>query len=225
MTIGIRYPMHMDIKQEIIDKGWLEIDFPIECHLFELANVLGNIVPQPNGKFIAELLQKPSEKQGNSLSSRFGYGEFPLHTDGVGMPLPPLLILLRVKSEDSSMQPTRIATIKWPNESSKKYELLAETQMVVNVGSTRFYSPIINRKTSRRAEFIRYNPSCMTAPQAGSDFVETLDCIIKNAQVKDIFWKTGTVIALNNWRILHGRGNVTNVSNIGNRTLERCWIR
>lgn len=212
-------------KEEIIDKGWLRIDFPVERSLVELAEFLGDIIPQPNGKPTTELVQKASTKQGNSLSSRFGYGEFPLHTDGVGMPLPPSLILLRAKSEDCSMQPTRIASIEWPQESSKKHEVLTKTQMTVDIGTARFYSPVINRKTNNRPEFIRYNPCCMIAPRAAADFEETLDSLVQSANVQEIHWKTGTVIALHNWRVLHGRGNAANEKTIGKRMLERCWIR
>ncbi len=221
----IQIPNGYKCRQEIIEKGWLEICLPTTYSLAEFAANIGTILPDAKGNLTTVLKQKKADSVTNSLSSRFGYGAFPFHTDGVGFPVPPNILLLRALDLDKSQQSTDINVVSWPEEGSKDYSLLANTPIIFNLGATRFYSPILNRAGLNRTEFIRYNPCCMVYPPiAKVELEKAIETLLEKAKIKKIQWVEEKIIAINNWRVLHGRGQVTHVKYIGNRTLERCWV-
>jgi hypothetical protein len=55
--------------------------------------------------------------------------------------------------------------------------------------------------------FIRFDPGCMTATT--TDGIKALGVLAKENwpnQIESVCWKVGTVVVIDNWRMLHGRG-------------------
>jgi hypothetical protein len=80
--------------------------------------------------------------------------------------------------------------------------LIHSTPLRVTNGRNSFFSTIL----SKSRPFVRFDPGCMTATtpegenalavlarQNWSDFIETIQ------------WKSGKVLVIDNWRMLHGR--------------------
>ncbi len=216
----------MLIKDKVINSGWACLDVPITEPLSEVAKLLGDIFPVKNHSITSIIKQQNKNLDSNSLSSRFGFGEFPLHTDGATFSIPPRFILLRAAVNDTSKQSTIIAHFEWPEPSSEFYKLWADAMMIVETGTSNFFAPLISRKTHNRDDFIRYNPCCMfPACNSSHHSFKLFQSFILEAQLHEVEWVKGQVVVLDNWRVLHGRSIAKSPQNIGMRELERCWVK
>jgi hypothetical protein len=82
--------------------------------------------------------------------------------------------------------------------------LLRSTPLRVTNGRNSFFSTIL----SKARPCVRFDPGCMTATT--TDGVKALRVLAKEkwlAYVETVQWKTGTVVVIDNWRMLHGRGH------------------
>jgi hypothetical protein len=73
----------ISINKKLADCGWVEVDEIRSTEaLIILAESLGKIIPHPDGNHLNLVKPKSSEKAINgSFSNKYGYGEFPFHTD------------------------------------------------------------------------------------------------------------------------------------------------
>jgi alpha-ketoglutarate-dependent taurine dioxygenase len=87
-------------------------------------------------------------------------------------------------------------------------------------GRNSFFSTIL----SKARPFVRFDPGCMTATTSdGEKALEVLSRHIWSDYVETIHWKTGAVLVMDNWRLLHGRGRAD--CSDSDRKLLRISIR
>ena len=103
----------------------------------------------------------------------------------------------------------------------KRMQLLAKSAVFfIRNGPNSFYSSIL----SARRDFIRLDPGCMEAvSKEDEEAMKLYSYDQQRRYVRRISWQVGDVLALDNWRILHGRGEQVNVSN--DRFLLRVIVR
>ncbi|MFB7169852.1 hypothetical protein ACFCYM_03330 [Streptomyces sp. NPDC056254] len=139
----------------------------------------------------------PSDAHPNSLSSRYGKGEQPLHTDGAHLQKPPDFIVLA--SDVTNNTPTLISESGRGPFRAAMPPYVQHGVFLVQNGKNSFYS------TAYSGGRIRYDPGCMTpcdarAKQAVKFFAER--------EVLEFTWyHAGMFLLMDNRRILHARGS------------------
>jgi hypothetical protein len=146
-------------------------------------------------------LQPHSINVGNSLSGKYGFGDFPLHTDGAHLSEPPDYILLMAPR--TRVTPTLVA------DPSDIIDLRSECakQAIFSVqrrGRT-FNSQFVGSK--KGVSFIRYNSDTMKPKNsAAQDIWSRMQGLHKYAF--QLHWDKYALLVLDNRLMLHGRGQV-----------------
>lgn len=191
-------------------RGWVTFDLlataesDLCTQMFELAIGLGTPVATRSGGSICDTLLPTEAKAANprSLSRVHAFGEFPLHIDTAHWFTPCRYVMLACVSPGSANRPTLLMdTLRLPLTEYQS-KLVHNTPLRVTNGRNSFFSTIL----SKSRKFVRFDPGCMTptTPEGGKalailerqnwpDYIET------------IRWKSGMVLVIDNWRMLHGR--------------------
>ncbi|MFE4350191.1 TauD/TfdA family dioxygenase [Peribacillus butanolivorans] len=208
--------------ESLKNEGWLKknINITSKHELLNVGKFLGLPVPsRTNGNLIEEL--RPIEKREahkNSLSSRYGTNNFPLHTDTAYRKVPVRYIILYAKNPGSGRRPTLLVDgFKSIDETiSKKLE-----SAIIKIKNGK-YSFICNMlEVNNLGHYcLRLDQDCMIPATRESAEVldEYIDLLAKQKQL-EISWNTGDLLVIDNWRMLHGRGKAE--SKDDNRLLYR----
>lgn len=138
-----------------------------------------------------------------SLSRRWGIGEFPFHCDTAHWTVPCRYIVLGCFSSGSGARPTELLDTFDLALGRPEIDLLRHTPFRVVNGRKSFFDSIMSRSRS----FVRLDPGCMEV--ICSDGEVALSMFEKTrlkTLTEEIHWTKGRVLILDNWRILHGRG-------------------
>jgi L-asparagine oxygenase len=156
----------------------------------------------------------------NTLSSRYGEGRFPFHTDAAHWRVPPTFVLLYCESPGAGGRPTElIDTSSW--------QLNPKTRIALTSGVWRaaHKSPHLCSvaEESEGMLHFRYDSACMTPLGSVScRLKEEIERQIQTSSVTRLSWSPGTLLVMNNQRILHARGGAS-VNDEG-RTLLRVLV-
>lgn len=209
-------------------RGWAECTWAIRSEatfrqqLIALANQIGTPVATRSKGDICDTL-KPTDASSanpNSLSEIHSLGEFPLHVDTAHWLTPCRYLILACLSAGSGDRPTLLLDTERLPLSPEQTSILRRTPFRVTNGRNSFFSAIL----SKDRQFVRYDQGCMASVRSSdkpvldiflasnwTDYVETID------------WHKGKVIVIDNWRVLHGRGQASHPDL--DRTLLRISIR
>ena len=190
--------------------------------LIEMARMLGTPVPTRNGGAVFDELSPvmASSAKPRSLSRIFSDGEFPLHNDTAHWLTPCRYIILACLCPGDANRPTLILDTARLSLNSSQRGLLHSAPLRITNGRNSFFSTIL----SKSRQFVRYDPGCMAATTL--DGVESLAVLSRHKwqnDVENFHWKPGKVLIIDNWRILHGRGQACAPDQ--NRKLLRITIR
>ena len=156
----------------------------------------------------------------NSLSGKYGLTPFPLHCDTSHWPVPCRFVLLACISPGSFRTTTLLLDTSEMNLTSEARALALSSVFLIRNGRNSFYSSIL----SSSRDFIRFDPGCMEAiGKEGNAAMELYSYAKQKDHVRRISLDVGDVIAIDNWRILHGRGENSNVA--ADRMLLRLLVR
>lgn len=141
----------------------------------------------------------PEQAQPNSLSSRYGKGAQPLHTDGAHLERTPNFILM------VSPQPNSTTTQLWKPtgwESLDPGDIFDHGVFLVQDGRDGFFA------TARTSDGWRFDPGCMTPCDARARrVVELVAAGSKHA--REYVWDTADqVLLIDNRAVLHARSEV-----------------
>jgi hypothetical protein len=200
--------------EEIMRYGWVTVEWPFQASLRSLAETLGQgTLRQPvNLKTRLEAV-RPEDARPGSKSALRGRSGFPLHTDGAHLYVPPRVVLLRITSGKSDCPTVLIDTRALVLPDVLKERLLDGIWVTGNRGFERLV-PVF-------AEWgVRWDEDCMRpVDQVARSAHESLRAILEAARCESHTWGSrDTVLILDNWRMLHGRGRVPDHEN---RVLER----
>ena len=188
--------------------------------LNSIASRLGRPVSHRFGMVEEISPRKPETGNPNSLSGRYGLTPFPLHCDTSHWPVPCRFVLLACVNPGSFATPTLLLDASQVNLSSKEQTLALSSVFLIRNGRNSFYSSILS--SSRR--FIRFDPGCMKAiGEEGHKAMSLYSYVKQRDSIRRIFLDIGDVIVIDNWRVLHGRGERADVS--VDRELLRVLVR
>lgn len=156
--------------------------------------------------------QTSIEARANTLSSRYGLGEFPWHTDGAIARNPPRWVFLR--SANDSLTDTELLDVLLHDRLASA--LCATTLRVMDpAGRQRLLRAGLRREGSVR---YRWDPrSCEPLKRVGRESVPPL--IAAAGPDHRVRWRAGRTLVVDNWRMLHRRPAVVDAS----RRLERLY--
>ena len=199
-------------RDALKSRGWTSFTLLSACESdlreqsLTLAAGLGAPVATRAGGSLCDALlpTESSEAKPRSLSQIHAAGEFPLHIDAAHWLTPCRYVLLACVSPGSGSRPTRLMDTRRLSLNENQLLLLHSTPLRVTNGRNSFFSTIL----SKARPFVRFDPGCMTASTpAGPTALAVLSRLNWPDYIETVHWKAGTVVVIDNWRVLHGRGH------------------
>ncbi len=211
-----------DALDELAETGFIATRMNMP-EFYALARSLGSAVSARKGGPLFERISPTPRDQASprSLSSVYGLGAFPFHTDAAHHRVPPRYVAMRLAEGARSNTPTMIVDLD-PSRLSRGMRATLRREMWLVAGglSRTFYAPILDRNEA----CIRFDPGCMRQPAGttltgGSMLLEH----IRAAELVQVDWESETTLVLDNWRLLHSRAPAS-LDDCSNRTLLRCLL-
>lgn len=173
------------------------------------------------GRSIQSLSPLPrSTAKPQSLSGRYGLANFPLHCDTSHWSVPCRFIVLACADPGEHSASTALLQMSDVTMSSAERALAHSSVFLIRNGRHSFYSTVLS---STRA-FARMDPGCMIPLNSDGREVVGLFAYRRNLQrVSTIAWRSGDIVAIDNWRCLHGRIGAVDAAD--SRLLYRMLIR
>lgn len=217
-------PARRTTQERLCQCGWAAIEFDEDL---DLRLIIPLLRPQLANKLHLIVVDRlsprlPKDARPDTMSSCYGAGAFPLHTDRAHWPVPPRYILLRSVGDESDRPTTLLDTIKITSKSLLR-EPLWYSKWLVESTRTTFMCTVMTKKEGDATPIFRYDTCCMRPfDSAASRLEEDITCELGLSSPELFGWVNGTVLIIDNWRALHGRGTST-TEDFG-RVLERVVI-
>jgi len=210
------------IQRAIGECGYFIANGIDASEVLPVASALGTIRVDPRHPHATRDIrpQREDEAAANTLSSRFGLGRFPFHTDTAHWGQPCRYLLLYCKHPGAGQRPTHLQDSRlWPLNHHFKHSIM------VDVWKTGHFQPHLCTVAKLRADFmtVRFDTACMR-PMTGSatHLRSFLNRCIENSPCIDIQWAAGTILVLDNHRMLHARGAAKEIDQ--DRVIQRVLI-
>jgi hypothetical protein len=171
--------------------------------MLEAARFLGNpVVSRVGGPLVDCLVPVAQDKaRPRSLSAQFGLGRQPWHMDLAHRIIPPRFVILGCAEPGANDVSTEMLDSSELRLSAGD-RLVARTEpFLVRAGRTSFYSTLLDVNRA----FFRYDPGCMDpCTKAGRRILWEID---RQSADGLIVWRHGLITVIDNWRMLHRRGD------------------
>jgi L-asparagine oxygenase len=178
--------------------------------LLAFATALGGPEPDPRDRvLVKDIRPQPRDAANiNTLSSRYGMGDFPVHTEAAYLRKPPRFLLLYCVEPGSGGRTTvlldaaahfsRLPCVRRPGT------------WVVKAGRRPFLCDVLWRRTPNGLG-IRYDRECLF-PRGPAALAEeqSIREFIASSTPTPIEWVSGQLLVIDNHRMLHGRGGSNN---------------
>ncbi len=197
------------LRDRVLRDGWHKNTVAeLGCDLDKVAETLAKRLGHPIGGRAGRTIEALSPRdqasaKARSLSVVHGLGPFPMHTDGAHRLEPPRFVILVCASPGTSPVPTTLTRFRDLRISASERARLEAAPFLVRNGRQSFYSTVC----CRSRPFIRYDAGCMV-PQ-GMESGAVMHLIAERARDTGptlVSWRTGDVLVIDNWNVLHGRG-------------------
>lgn len=197
------------IARQIADDGYSVVTTKSESSVLAIAAQLGVPFAETRDprlyRVISPMPQEASRV--NTLSSRYGTGRFPFHTDTAYWLRPPRYLLLHCRDPGSGRRPTLlIDSSKWRLNRKDRSVLLRGLWIIG--GKQPFLSTVFTKTPV--GVHIRYDRDCMRPAAASGELAAalTLRKIHSSRPIK-IVWRRGMMLIIDNHRMLHSRGSAS----------------
>ncbi len=209
------------IKTSLASKGYAYFKTEEE-NLIGIGAQLGNFVADNRNKEIIrnikpEIRSKASE---NTLSSRYGMGAFPFHTDCAHWEVPAKYLCLYCMNPGLSRRATfLIDTQKWIWEEDERISLIN------SVWTRALLKPKLCTLAdeSGKSLSIRYDMDCMKpVTEDAKQLLKLIQKKIDASATINIEWHVGEILILDNKRMLHARGPSSKMDS--DRMLKRMLV-
>jgi len=194
-------------EKEILDsEGWVELETnSSDEELLSIAKSIGAIAKHPNGQEIFELKPKNglSSVKG-TFSNRFGFKQFPLHTDTAFYARPIRYMMLH-SIDESQCSTTILHSDSILNSLSKEeYDLARKAVFTIKTNSATFYSSLLFIHNNIKG--FKYDPTCMfPANKAGKIIESRIRNALRTCNKVPLKWSGNNTLIIDNWKCLHGR--------------------
>ena len=204
--------------------GWIEVEgIASQENLLELACSVGTLLPLPDGSLVEDI--SPSSEESSrpgTLSNRFGYGNFPLHSDTAHWSVPARYVVMCIIERNYC--DTLVINVKDIFNSLNKDELdcvRSATYLISTFEGKKYTSPLLN---INGVLGFKYDPACMMpANKSAKVFHRALIDALSRNLPHHIKWSGNKAVVIDNWAALHGRAEITDV-NLPRRLL-RVYVR
>jgi alpha-ketoglutarate-dependent taurine dioxygenase len=177
----------------------------IAVEVLALARIFGNIVPGRARQLVERIIPQTADSSfAGSLSRTYGLDTLPLHTDTAHWPRPCRYLVIACANPGPVPTPTLLVDSRRARLSKPEELACRRAVFLIRNGRHSFYGSI----WERGREFIRLDPGCMTALSAdGKMALQAFQCDRQRHALYRHDWKPGTILVIDNWRVLHGRGD------------------
>ena len=203
------------VRAALVD-GWSTVDVTFDAILgiAEWCDI--SMIPTRPGDGPVGVLRPSTVATANprSLSSRFGLGSFPLHTDGAHLGSPPDLVVLASlglgEAGETLLHPLHLRRL------TERQQLCMQNGLFqVRRGPTAFFSPAVDREGN-----VRYDPVCMSPLDSLARYVRDWLADEQEKVHRHSWVGTSQVLLIANRKCLHGRAEVAS-----GRALRRVMLR
>jgi hypothetical protein len=173
--------------------------------LVRIASGVGKFITRRDGGFIEHLSpQAATAARPSSLSMKFGTGALPLHCDTAHWIVPCRYVALACAVPGSIDAPTVLLDTHDIEFSNEQYTLARSACFIVRNGRRSFYASLIDCNRS----FVRVDPGCMEpVTEESAKAIELYGYERNRSKTVAFHWHPGDLLIIDNWRVLHGRGN------------------
>lgn len=212
----------MDLHSTLEKKGFAFEEGVSERALLKLVKGLGEMRMDPRSPEMIRAIvpQKAAASKTNTLSSRYGVGAFPFHTDTAHWAKPARYLILYCVHSGEGKRPTLL-------QDSRSWKLSLKQQNAVcrEVWKTGFVNPslcTVAKMTEARLS-IRFDRDCMSPmTKEATSLKNWLIALIDITPTSEISWAPKCLLILDNHRMLHARGH-SEIADEG-RILKRILI-
>lgn len=208
----------------LTEQGWAIVDCVSDEAQVSLALGLGTPRVSPAAGQLTQLLSvcDQTEARMNSLSSRYGRGGFPLHSDLAHRRIPPRFVLLRSAGR-SNKRPTLLLDSQRLRLCQKDIEALELDVWWVGGGRVRFLTNVRNTTMLPGRCIFRLDREIMRPLRKDSRSQEVVQELVnRQSLIEQVIVGEKECLVIDNWRVLHGRG-VEPVGESG-RALIRVFV-
>ena len=215
------------LRTRLVTRGWASFSLGNEGIsrlpdiMLRVASALGTIIVG-RGKCQIEILSPRDQAHAriNSLSSRFGFGPLPLHCDTAHWIIPCRHVVLACVAKGNVETPTLLLDTHDLSFSAEEMLMVRSATFFVKNGRRSFYANLIDRERA----FVRVDPGCMEpVTDSGVDALKLYQLERNQHRVFEFAWEAGYILVIDNWRVLHGRGN--NEAADPRRCLMRVYVQ
>jgi hypothetical protein len=195
-----------DLVAAARDEGWATGEIDVETIRAEAARLSWIEIPMRRGSGPVATLQPSTIESAHpsSLSSLYGLGRQPLHTDGAHLQQPPQFVVLASAAESAT--PTHVVKPRLGKllaDSDVSLSELEQGMFLVRNHAESFFAPAWS------AGCYRYDPGCMSPCDQRANAVANLLGSLWDASTA-IEWSTaGQVLVIDNHHTLHARFEVS----------------
>lgn len=210
----------MSISHSLKELGWANFELGVHATLLDLATEIGTPMPDPSGSMNRFLVAKDhAAARRNSASGIYGLSAFPLHTDYAHLARPPRYLLLRSHLGEASTATTLL---------NPKISLGSDWEELVRTSTWRISSGRSIRAGSMRISGtsfgFRWDPHLMRPLNSAAIEASNIMALPmqSSTDIHNYVWNNSSqVLLIDNWRVLHGRGNVVKAEH---RCMERIFL-
>lgn len=194
---------------ELQTHGWITQDHSqavdLSAVLEEIAHTLGTASFGRGGQAIERLRPVPEARaHPQSLSHKYGLGAFPLHNDTAHYSTPCCFIVMGYEEPGDISPPTVLLDTHVLTLDEDETHALHSASFFIKNGRKSFYSSI----KSKDRPFFRFDPGCMHPVSVdGEKAMNALRAERHAENLIQIEWAKNCIVIIDNWRMLHGRGN------------------
>ncbi len=190
----------------------------LEQKLLSIARMLGTPIPVRKRACLVQRLkpQVAGSSKPNSLSSRYALRAFPPHTDTAHWLTPCRYVLLCCAAVGDESRTTSLLDSTSLDATISTGNRLESTPYRIENGRESFVSTI----RSTGSQVFRFDPNCMRPfTEEGQDLLRLVGDPSRYQQKEEIIWQRYTVLAIDNWRVLHARAAGEGLAD------QRCLLR
>jgi alpha-ketoglutarate-dependent taurine dioxygenase len=212
--------------KKLLQEGWLELLTNEPEDILSIALQLGRPIQSRRNTSLVDRLTvtRQEEAYPRSLSAIYGVDAFPFHTDSAYLHIPPQFMLLRLAEGSKSDRPTLLHDVHSLSFTEEEKRVILRDVWLVNGGRGRFLTTLLNNTLVPGSTIFRYDRCCMRpAHPTFNKSSLILDSRCNELTPITINWTNGLILILDNWRMLHARGQGS-IEDNKQRVLERVLV-
>lgn len=197
-----------EYRKSLLRTGWCRLHTKINSLentkkvLERIAQNLGRPVRNKFGTVESIVARRQNLSKPNSLSGKYGLGQFPLHCDTSHWPVPCRYVILASMIDHAISVPTLLLDSRQIDLTAYEWDCAHSAVFSISNGRNSFFSTIL----STLRNFIRLDPGCMEATSGdGMCIMDAYSYSRQQSHVNRIYWTQGDILIIDNWRVLHGR--------------------